>query len=58
MQPSSSGQSALKSGPATAAQISAAARRLAALSASARHTWLSTHLTALRAGTIALAQIP
>ena len=58
MQPSSSGQSALKSGPATAAEISAATRRFAALSASARHTWLATHLTALRAGTITLAQIP
>jgi hypothetical protein len=40
------------------AGVSAAARRFAALPASARHAWLATHLTALRAGTITLAQIP
>jgi hypothetical protein len=40
------------------AGVSAAARRFAALPASARHVWLATHLTALRAGTITLAQIP
>ena len=38
--------------------VSAAAQRFAALSASARHAWLATHLAALRAGTITLAQIP
>lgn len=36
----------------------AAARRFAALSASARHAWLVQHLTALRAGQITLAQLP
>jgi hypothetical protein len=51
------------SGPTTAndgipADVSAATRRFAALSASARHAWLATHLTALRAGQITLAQIP
>jgi len=40
------------------AGVSAAARRFAALPASARHAWLATHLTALRAGTITLAQLP
>ncbi len=43
---------------ATLADISAAARRLGALSASARHAWLATHLAALRAGTVTLAQLP
>ena len=42
----------------TSAGVSAAAQRFAALSASARHAWLAAHLTALRAGTITLAQIP
>jgi hypothetical protein len=40
------------------AGILAAARRFGALPASARHTWLGAHLSALRAGTITLAQIP
>src|SRR5262252_8782704 len=40
------------------AGVSAAARRFAALPASARHAWLATHLTALRAGKITLAQLP
>jgi hypothetical protein len=35
-----------------------AARRFAALSPAARHAWLAQHLTALRAGRIALAQLP
>jgi hypothetical protein len=35
-----------------------AARRLAALPASARHAWLVQHLAALRAGQITLAQLP
>jgi hypothetical protein len=51
------------SGPMTAnggtpADVSAATQRFAALSASARHAWLATDLTALRAGHITLAQIP
>jgi len=37
---------------------SAAARRFAALPASARHTWLVRHLAALRAGQVTLAQLP
>jgi hypothetical protein len=36
----------------------AAARRFAALPASARHTWLVRHLVALRAGQVTLAQLP
>src|SRR5439155_22291405 len=36
----------------------AAARRFAALPASARHTWLVRHLAALRAGQVTLAQLP
>ncbi len=36
----------------------AAARRFAALAASARHAWLVQHLTALRAGRITVAQLP
>jgi hypothetical protein len=38
--------------------VVSAARRFAALSASARHAWLAAHLAALRAGKITLAQIP
>jgi len=38
--------------------VYAAARRLAALPASARHAWLLRHLAALRAGRVALAQLP
>lgn len=34
------------------------AHRFAALSAAARHTWLATHLTALRAGRISLSELP
>ena len=44
--------------PQTEAAVSAAARRFAALSASARHAWLAAHLTALRAGKVTLAQLP
>jgi len=44
--------------PATATAVSAAARRFAALPASARHAWLAAHLAALRAGSITLAQLP
>jgi hypothetical protein len=57
MTPSDSGQQILKD-PGTAAQVSAAAQRFGKLDASARHAWLATHLAALRAGTITLAQIP
>ena len=42
--------------PGTAAY--SAARRFAALPASARHAWLVTNLAALRAGHISLAQLP
>lgn len=35
-----------------------AARRFAALPAAARHAWLATHLAALRAGQLTLAQLP
>jgi hypothetical protein len=38
--------------------VQAAARRFAALPASARHAWLVQHLAALRAGRITLAQLP
>jgi hypothetical protein len=40
------------------APVSAAAQRFAALPPTARHTWLSRHLAALRAGRITLAQLP
>jgi len=39
-------------------QAHAAAERFAALPAAARHAWLATHLAALRAGHITLAQLP
>jgi hypothetical protein len=42
----------------TSSGIAAAAERFAAQSAGVRHAWLATHLTALRAGAITLAQIP
>jgi hypothetical protein len=45
-------------GPAPGSPAYAAARRFAALPASARHTWLVRHLAALRAGRITLAQLP
>jgi hypothetical protein len=44
--------------PQTAADVNAAAQRFATLSAGARHAWLASHLAALRAGTITVAQIP
>jgi hypothetical protein len=44
-------------GPASKT-VYAAARRLAALPAAARHTWLVAHLAALRAGHLTLAQLP
>jgi hypothetical protein len=43
--------------PATG-PVYAAARRLAALSPAARHAWLASHLAALRAGHLTLAQLP
>jgi hypothetical protein len=43
---------------ASQTQITAAADRFAALSASARHAWLATHLTALQSGHITLEQLP
>jgi hypothetical protein len=43
---------------ATLADIDAAAHRFGALPASARHAWLVTHLAALRAGNVTLAQLP
>jgi hypothetical protein len=49
-------------GPHATAQypppVAAAAERLAALPAGARHAWLATHLAALRAGRLGLAQLP
>ena len=41
-----------------AAPVAAAAQRLAALPASARRAWLASHLAALRAGHLTLAQLP
>jgi hypothetical protein len=43
---------------ATPRQIAAAAQRFESRSPAARRAWLVTHLAALRAGTITLAQIP
>jgi hypothetical protein len=40
------------------AQIAAAATRFAALPAATRHAWLASHLAALRAGQLTLAQLP
>ena len=40
------------------APVAAAAQRLAALPASARRAWLASHLAALRAGHLTLAQLP
>jgi hypothetical protein len=39
-------------------QIAAAATRFAALPAATRHAWLASHLAALRAGQLTLAQLP
>jgi hypothetical protein len=44
-------------GPATG-PVYTAARRLAALSPGARYAWLASHLAALRAGRLTLAQLP
>ena len=43
---------------AVAGPVFAAAQRLAALPAAARHDWLAVHLPALRAGHLSLAQLP
>jgi len=44
-------------GPASG-PVYAAARRLAALPAAARHAWLAAHLAALRSGQLTLGQLP
>ena len=44
-------------GPATG-PVYAAARRLAALPAAARHAWLAAHLAALRSGQLTLEELP
>ena len=44
-------------GPATG-PVYAAAQRLAALPAAARHAWLAAHLAALRAGRLTLKDLP
>jgi hypothetical protein len=43
---------------AVSAAMNAATHRFLALSAGARHAWLATHLGALRAGSLTLAQVP
>jgi hypothetical protein len=53
------GGSASATGPGSpAGPVYAAARRLAALPAAARRTWLAAHLAALRSGQLTLAQLP
>jgi hypothetical protein len=47
----------LKAGPATG-PVYAAARRFAALSALARHSWLAAHLADVRAGRLSLKDLP
>jgi hypothetical protein len=44
--------------PQPGSPASLAAKRFAALSPAARHTWLAAHLAALRAGRVTLAQLP
>lgn len=46
------------SGPVPGTAVYAAAQRFAALSVAARHAWLVSHLAALRAGHVTLAQLP
>ena len=48
------------SGPSSSPRgpVYAAARRLAALPAAARHAWLAAHLDALRSGQLTLGQLP
>jgi hypothetical protein len=45
-------------GPAPGTPVYAAARRFAALPATARHTWLTANLTKLRVGRITVEQLP
>ena len=45
-------------GPVPGSPVYVAARRFAALPAAVQHAWLVTHLAALRAGHITLAQLP
>ena len=45
-------------GPAAGSAVYVAAGRFAALPAADRHAWLSSHLSALRAGRITLGQLP
>ena len=52
------GSGAGSGAPPLARQQAAASHRFSALSASARHAWLVTHLAALRAGRITLSEIP
>ncbi len=54
------GETLTTHGPLTADQqrARAAAQRFAALPATARRAWLAAHLTALRAGTLTLEQLP
>jgi hypothetical protein len=40
------------------AAVTAAARRLATLAPAARHAWFTTHIAALRAGTLTLTELP
>jgi hypothetical protein len=51
-------QSIVGQGPPPAKGTAAAARRLAALPAAARHAWLVAHLPALRSGQLSLADLP
>jgi hypothetical protein len=44
--------------PPATGPVYGAARRFAALPAASRHTWLTIHLAALRAGRLTLAQLP
>jgi hypothetical protein len=46
------------SGPPPGGPVYAAARRLAALPAAARHAWLAAHLAALRSGQLTLNDLP
>jgi hypothetical protein len=52
------GGDGVKVGGPSAMQITVAGQRFGSLAPAARHAWLVTHLAALRAGTITLAQLP
>ena len=45
-------------GPAPGTAANAAAQRFVALTPNARHAWLATHLVALQAGKVTVAQVP